>query len=227
LDFVGAGVVASGTGTTKTITIAGGGGGSIPAFPTYIETVNFASANSATQVITLASTPTTGDVIFVATGNCAYPVTGVVGAGATWWRIDGRYIATGNFTMLDLWMGIVGGSPSTGITVTWAGANTYYGAAVVYQGLSGKIEMVVGWNSADLAIASMSSARSPIAIAAFFSRASGTIVAAGGFTSLTSASVGGDRADLLYLDTSGGINVGLPVSGFSSGNNCLLMALIY
>lgn len=31
LDFVGAGVVASGTGGTKTITIAGGGGGGTPA----------------------------------------------------------------------------------------------------------------------------------------------------------------------------------------------------
>ncbi len=91
-NFVGAGVVASGSGSVTTITIAGGGGGSLETqnsgtpLSSAVTTINFAGAgvvasgSGATTTVTIAGTSSvtmTGDVSGSSSSNTVNKISGV------------------------------------------------------------------------------------------------------------------------------------------------------
>jgi hypothetical protein len=121
LDFVGAGVTASGTGGTKTITVSGGGGGSSPVgmLPIQDKYTNFGSTSSGAH--TMGSTPTNGNILFLwsARDNGA-AITSVTQTNVTWTQL-----AESTDTVapkIELWKGDVAASASTSITVAYADA---------------------------------------------------------------------------------------------------------
>lgn len=205
-------LTSNGSGVAPSWQAAAGGGG-IGSFPTLTQQSNYASSSGATPTITLGSTPATADVIFVVGANVQFPMTAMSGGGATWTHLGGRYIQSGSYAMIDLWMGVVGGAPSTTLNLTFAGANTYYIAAAVYRGVTGYVEWTDGFRSDDQGgggnpsaipfIPPRTPAKAPLAVAAMFARGQGSPVTVG-FTDITTASAGGDRAFLSYLDTSAG-----------------------
>lgn len=236
LNFTGSGGTASYSGGTATINITGGD--SIGTFPTLEQQVNFATATGGTATVNLGTVPSTGDVIFIAAAHVASAGTACSGAGATWVRVQQEAIMSGSFTTIDLWMGIVGGTPGTAITFNWQSSNTYYIGAAVYSGLSGFIEDSARWSSmytpATLVsvqpwVPPKTPRKSPLAITASFMRGQGSPVIAGGFTNITTASAGGDRAFLSYLDTSSGtVTAGATWTGATGSQPmCVVQALIW
>jgi hypothetical protein len=73
LDFVGAGVTASGAGTTKTITIPGGGGGGLQGFGTWRHRTETATPPASGQIRFNNADPTLATSMFVHETNASGP----------------------------------------------------------------------------------------------------------------------------------------------------------
>jgi hypothetical protein len=212
-----------------------GGGGGIGAFPTLVQTVNYAAGSGTSPTITI-STPTTGDVIVVAAHNVQFPLLSVSGAGATWYFVGGQYRFSGAFVTTDMWIGIVGGSPGTTITLTFQGSNSYYIAATVWRGISGFSERVdfltEAWTNTlydPVSLPACVPSRSPLYICCLFYRGQGSPTTGGGLTNATTASAGGDRAFFAYLDVHNGTTIAAAkwTGGTNNQPGCAVGALIW
>lgn len=118
------------------------GGGWPPAFPsapTLVESVAWASKNDG-NTMSLASTPSTGDAIFVFQLSNQYQARVPTGGGATWYNIAAITHESGNFMDTSLWMGIVGGSPSATVTLHWDGNNGNQASLANFRGITGVVE---------------------------------------------------------------------------------------
>lgn len=113
LNFVGAGVTASGTGATKTITIAGGGSLSIPNI-----TQVAAAGNAATSITITAAA--SGQRLIMFTNSTTGQVTGPACTNVTWTAVKQVDDGTG---FLTIWVGVTaGGSSGTSVTMTKPGS---------------------------------------------------------------------------------------------------------
>lgn len=122
LNFVGAGVTASGTGATKTITIPGGSGGA--SVPVIVQAKDGAFGNSLGGSITLAQAPASGNslIMGISESNGTGP-SAVSSSNTTWTKIAG--ITQG----FSVWVGVVSGTGGT--TITLSGLGTYSFATVL------------------------------------------------------------------------------------------------
>lgn len=107
IDFVGAGVTASGTGSTKTITIPGSGSSSGGAFAAAVDRWHiypFTSTNSASVTITAASS---GQRIILGIATRGNDVTSVSCTNVTWTEVLADNQSTNPY--LSVYVGVVSG----------------------------------------------------------------------------------------------------------------------
>lgn len=115
LDFVGAGVTASGAGATTTITIPGGG----TAPPEMVQWKNPGAGNTGLS-LTMDITPTSGNKIFLfsfSNGNA--DLTSVTQTNVTWTKVASGTAVTS--TKLNIWVGAVAASAGTTVTIVRGG----------------------------------------------------------------------------------------------------------
>jgi hypothetical protein len=126
LDFVGAGVTASGSGATKTITIPGAPGVN-DLVPTIIQT-GANGANTASLVVTLGSAASSGNRIILAVNSNARDVNTPTCTNVTFTEVLAVAFTTTQF--LSIYVGVVsGGSSGTTITITATGSNFIFAEA--------------------------------------------------------------------------------------------------
>lgn len=213
----------------------GAGGGwppSFPSAPTIVESVDWTVTTSAAQAISLASTPSTGDVIFMAQTGNQYDAILPSGGGATWSLVVAGETWAGAILPVYLWMGIVGGSPATGCTANWAGHNAEAVALMNVRGLDGVVEahtartVGVPQAASTLGVGPLHPVLSPICIAVASHRTTNALTIGGGFTVAEGANVGPGYNSLAYKMTSQLENVA-PTWAFQTANAVMLAALVY
>jgi hypothetical protein len=151
LDFVGAGVVASGTGTTKTITISGAAVADILDLPTaeMDDTLVYGpdgaggvqaraeagggggggvttptviqSYRGVNSPFTLGAAPTVGNRLVLGIVTLGGSTTAISSANTTWTQIGTDQAQNGNNT--SIWVGVCAGSPGATITITHTGTS--------------------------------------------------------------------------------------------------------
>lgn len=116
LDFVGAGVTASGTGATKTITIPGGAGGGL----TNPVVVQAASNGNSAGSVTIAAAAS-GNRLVMFTNSTTGQITSPTCTNVTWTQI--KTFTSAGSSFYAIWVGVVaGGSSGTSITMTLPGS---------------------------------------------------------------------------------------------------------
>lgn len=125
LDFVGAGVTATGTGAVKTISIAGGSGATTP----VVSGTGTAPGTSVT--IPAAST---GKRILLAINGSTAAATAVACTNVTWTKV--KEYTDGGGAVHQLWVGIVSGTSGTTITITSASGATSAAAGILNDALT-------------------------------------------------------------------------------------------
>lgn len=105
-----------------------------------IQTINSTSASSTTRAPVLGATPTVGNyLILYALSEGSDAVSTVVTTNVTWSLVAQTTAAQA--PVIEIWKGLVGSSPGTTTTVTWA-ASTFHNAVVMeWSGLSGTLEL--------------------------------------------------------------------------------------
>lgn len=124
LDFIGAGVTASGTGATKTITISSGS-----TAPTLVQSASD-SDGSGTPAVVLSATPSQSNLmIWLGCNNGSGP-TSLTQTNATWTMRSS--VNVGGTGEIDIWTGVWDGSGTIGTTIT-AGGSTGLAQALVAE----------------------------------------------------------------------------------------------
>jgi hypothetical protein len=141
LDFVGAGVTASGAGATTTVTIPGGSSGGLPAgkLPLHSDTQN-GSTNTNSLALTLGSTPTNGNLLILVSGRDDNgTISSITQTNVTWTQIATSTAAP----RLEVWKGVVSASPGTGITVAYSTTSFSQYVVTEWNGITGTLDTSV------------------------------------------------------------------------------------
>jgi len=210
---------------------AGGWPPSFPSTPTLVESVAWVAKQDG-NTISLAGTPSTGDVIFVAQVSNQYPANLPTGGGVTNWYPVGQQITGGaGFVSATLWIGVVDTTPSATITLHWKSHNSEIAALANFRGLSGRIEaargrtIVAGSANMDPAYTDgMTTVLSPLFIG-LFTTGSATSPASANVTDMRTATLLGWQDFFYALPSQYGAVYG-KFTG-ATGNYAIIVALIY
>ena len=139
---------------------------------------------------TMGWTPVLGDVLIMVSYTNQMNVTNISQTGVTWGAVANAYLSSNAWSMMDMWLGVVGTSPSTSITITCNGNNVQDYALAEFSSPSGivvaKSSGVAGSGSISESITLMG--QGGIAIAATATRGSGLVgPSESGWTDLISA----------------------------------------
>jgi hypothetical protein len=218
---------------------AGGSGWppTFPSAPTVVESVAWnTNVGGTTSTLTLAATPTAGDVLFLVQFHNNHEPIVPTGGGATWSLVGQLPVSGGSLMPAAIWMGIVGGSPTASVVAGWVGSNSGSAALCNIRGLSGVVENVREYlapnSSGSSVIHHMTSLwpiKSPICLAFACSRSTTALGAiGGGFTSMRSTSgASPGAADFAYKMTAQLANVQPSWATMPANTAGIITALVY
>jgi hypothetical protein len=189
------------------------GGGGMGTFPTIVESVGWTASSGASQMLSLASNPSAGDVLIacrVAISDSFYNVSG--GGVTNWFPIETGGLSTPDGVTAVMAYGVVDTTPSTDVTIVWGTHNVEQSLIVNLRGLTGKVESskiqswIPGGNTNARTAGTIQTKLAPICLALYWQRANVTPTLQAGFTSIASAGAPSSTgwSDLAYKDVTAG-----------------------
>ena len=135
-----------GTGGVKFRAETGGGGGGDTGARYPVQEKSSGGSSSTSHSATMNAAPTVGNLLLIVAENeGSMDVASITQTNVTWTKVYGTTPTT--VPVVELWKGVIAGSPGTGITVAWSGSAAFGGFHVSeWTGLAGTIDQSASRN---------------------------------------------------------------------------------